>query len=275
MRAIIVSLVALVALGGRAAAFDCDNPGNPAVAVVCSDPELIKLTKERQRVWKALHDRVQGDERRSLKENERHWLAHYPEACGVSGSEPPAKITDTMRACFKHADTERIAFLRSYGSGDAPTSAPAPSPAPTASPAPAPAAASAPAPSPGPAAAAAPDPLQPASLKAAAGPPPAPSPAKQVGGRAAAAGPYHLKFTFACQTQQKLSQVLGALERNDIGYALSQTDCLPVPAGREANLLSVAGNVAKVKLCSADAGCTEVYADASKVVDPAGQPVAK
>ena len=92
---------------------------------------------------------------------------------------------------------------------------------------------------------------------------------------AVATGVYHVKFTFACQTPQKLSQVLGALERNDIGFALAQTDCLPLPAGREASLLSVSGKVAKIKLCSEDAGCTEVYAEADKIVDPTGQPLAK
>jgi hypothetical protein len=86
---------------------------------------------------------------------------------------------------------------------------------------------------------------------------------------------YHLKFTFACQTPQKLTQVLDALQRNDIGFALSQTDCLPLPEGREANLLSLSGNVAKIRLCSEDAGCTDVYADASKVIAPTGQPLAK
>jgi hypothetical protein len=262
-------VIALIALCGNAAAFDCSNPGNPAVAVVCSDPELIQLTQERQRVWKALHDRVQGEERQQLVENERDWLTHYPQACGVAGNKPPATIDDNTRACFKRADEERIAWLRAYGKPGSAAAAAAPAPSPASPPAPA---AAPPPPTPTPA------PVQSAALPQPAAPAaPAPEPAKPVTRTAAAApaGVYHLNFTFACQTPQKLSQVLGALQRNDIGYALSQTDCLPVPAGREANLLSVAGNVAKIRLCSADAGCTEVYADASKVIDPAGQPLAK
>jgi len=286
MRLIVFGLLALAAMGGNAVGFNCTDPASPAVAVVCSDPELIKLTQERQRVWKALHDSVGGAERKALVDNERQWLAHYPEDCGVTGNRPPAKITDDMRACFKKADNERIAYMRAYGTGGtvpaAATAAPKPKEAPaeaTAAAAPPPA----PAP-PTPAAAAKPTPPAPAPAQAAPQPAapavqqaalPATMAARPFTRAAAASGIYHVKFTFACQTTQKLSQVLGALDRNDIGFALAQTDCLPLPAGREASLISVSAGIAKIKLCSEDAGCTEVYAQANKIVDPAGQPIAK
>lgn len=84
---------------------------------------------------------------------------------------------------------------------------------------------------------------------------------------------YHLKFTFACRTRAELARVLASLSKNDFSYALSQPECLPVPDGRPARLLSVDGKVARVRLCSPATGCTDVYADASTVLDAKNQPV--
>lgn len=243
MRAMIYSGLVLLALCGNAAAFDCDNPTNAAVAVVCSDPELRQLTKERAQVWKATHDRIKGEARKSLVADERRWMKEYPRSCGVTGTKPPTPIDKKAQECFKQANRDRIAYLRAYGTAGAPAAATPTLPAA-------------------------------APVKAPAAPPieTAPTVTRAV---ATPEARYHLKFTFACQTPDKLSRVLGALERNDIGYALSQTDCLPVPEGREASLLSVAGTVAKVRLCSTDAGCTDVYAAANMVLDPNGKPVGK
>lgn len=86
---------------------------------------------------------------------------------------------------------------------------------------------------------------------------------------------YHLKFTFACRTRAELARVLASLAKNDFSYALSQPECLPVPDGRPARLLTVDGTVARVRLCSPATGCTDVYADASTVLDSKNQPVGK
>src|SRR5579863_5717583 len=195
MRAMIFSGLMLLALCGNAAAFDCDNTANAAVAVVCSDPALLQLTKERARVWKETHDRTKGEARKSLVADERRWMKDYPRSCGVTGNEPPATIDKKVQECFRRANQERIAYLRAYGTAG--------SAAATAAPAAVPAVATAPAPIE----------TAPPVTRAVATP----------------EARYHLKFTFACQNPAKLSQVLGALGRNDIGYALSQTDCLPVP----------------------------------------------
>lgn len=83
----------------------------------------------------------------------------------------------------------------------------------------------------------------------------------------------HFAFTFACRTPEKLARVLRALARNDMSYPLSQSDCLPLVKGRAAELLALDGKIAKIRLCSPDAGCIEVYADAGSIIhDPGTAP---
>jgi len=86
---------------------------------------------------------------------------------------------------------------------------------------------------------------------------------------------YKLRFTFACRTADKLAQVLRALDQNDFGFPLSQDDCLPVPEGRLATLLSLDGTVARVRLCSPPAGCSDVFAAAAALIAPDGGPAAR
>jgi uncharacterized protein len=104
-----------------------------------------------------------------------------------------------------------------------------------------------------------------------AAPPPPQSAAKPP--PAAAASPpasVHFAFTFACRTPQKLKLVLRALARNDMSYPLSQSDCLPLVKGRAAQLLAVAGTVARIRLCSPDAGCIDLYADVGRIIRASG-----
>jgi uncharacterized protein len=83
----------------------------------------------------------------------------------------------------------------------------------------------------------------------------------------------HFAFTFACRTPEKLARVVRALARNDMSYPLSQSDCLPLVKGRTAELLALDGRVARIRLCSPDAGCVEVYADAGSIMrDPDATP---
>jgi uncharacterized protein YecT (DUF1311 family) len=103
---------------------------------------------------------------------------------------------------------------------------------------------------------------------------PAP-PKKAAAGAPAAAKDFHMQFTFACRGPERLSEVLRSVARNDYTYALSQADCLPVPEGRHAILLSLKGDIAKIRLCSEEAGCTDVHVDASKVIDGAGRAAGK
>src|SRR6266446_2593120 len=93
------------------------------------------------------------------------------------------------------------------------------------------------------------------SYRPAASPPPGKVDAAAPVRPPAAAKGYHLKFTFACRDPSKLPEVLQSLGRNDYAYPLSQADCLPVPEGRDVILLSVKRAVAKIRLCSEDAGC--------------------
>ena len=166
------------------------------------------------------------------------------------------------------------------GNATAPASPPvepakAEPPQPAAKPAPEPAAQQAPAPAPAPERAAAMPP--PAPERAAAMPPPpaAEKTPAEPPAPAAGAAEYHVKFTFACGNPNELPKVLSSLAANDLAYPLSRPDCLPVPDGGKASLLSDSGRIAKIRMCTADVGCTDVYIDANSVLDPEGRPVAK
>jgi len=98
---------------------------------------------------------------------------------------------------------------------------------------------------------------------------------KAPAGSAALPGTYHVKFTFACRTRAKLAEVLRALARHDYASPLREPDCLPIPEGSDIILLSVQRNVAKIRLCSEEAGCTDVYADATSVIGADGQSTAR
>lgn len=73
-------------------------------------------------------------------------------------------------------------------------------------------------------------------------------------------------FTFACRTPDKLKRVLHALADNDMSYPLSQSDCLPLVQGRAVQVLTTTGKLARIRLCSADAGCIELYANAASII---------
>ena len=98
---------------------------------------------------------------------------------------------------------------------------------------------------------------------------------KAPAGSAALPGTYHVKFTFACRTRAKLAEVLRSLARHDYASPLREPDCLPIPEGSDIILLSVQRNVAKIRLCSEEAGCTDVYADATSVIGADGQSTAR
>lgn len=104
--------------------------------------------------------------------------------------------------------------------------------------------------------------VAPTPTQSAAKPPPAAPASIPASPRASV----HFAFTFACRTPEKLKLVLRALARNDMSYPLSQSDCLPLVKGRAAQLLAVDGTVARIRLCSPDAGCIDLYADAGRII---------
>ena len=245
MRRMILGALALLAVCGSARAYDCKDARLPAEVVICSDPQLVKLVDQRDRALAAARKRAGAEQRKTLNAEQRGWLREYPRRCGVAAKgKAPNPIGKDLIACFEHAIEARTAALRDYG-------APA---------------------------------AKPPAVKAAApaAPPPsaAEAPPQEATGAAAAPGAaaiaagktYRLKFTFACRSPGKLAQVLAALQRNDFNFPLNQDDCLPVPEGRAATLLALDGGVAKLRLCSVEAGCIDVYADAAALETAAGEP---
>jgi uncharacterized protein len=115
----------------NAHASDCNNPSVPAMAVICSDPALIKAREERQQTLKEARARLIGERRHSLLADETRWLRSYPQSCGLSNAaKPPATIEKSIQECFKRAIQERITYLRNYGEPKSSTEKPPEKPTP-------------------------------------------------------------------------------------------------------------------------------------------------
>lgn len=82
-------------------------------------------------------------------------------------------------------------------------------------------------------------------------------------------------FTFACRTPDKLKRVLHALAAADMSYPLSQADCLPLVKGRAVQVLATNGGLAHIRVCSKDAGCIELYANAASIIRDTAAPAGK
>src|SRR6516165_2170268 len=117
----LAALVVTLALGsilgnGTAKAFDCTGATLAASIVICSDPELMRLTDERQEAIKEARGRIGEEAWPDLWENQKAWVRSYATACGIQQDRPPPMpVPASIRACFKRAAEARIAFIRGYG----------------------------------------------------------------------------------------------------------------------------------------------------------------
>ena len=117
----LAALVVTLALGsilgnGTAKAFDCTGATLASSIVICSDPELMRLTDERQEAIKEARGRIGEEAWPDLWENQKAWVRSYATACGIQQDRPPPMpVPASIRACFKRAAEARIAFIRGYG----------------------------------------------------------------------------------------------------------------------------------------------------------------
>jgi uncharacterized protein YecT (DUF1311 family) len=236
MRLSIATTLVLFAACSAAQARDCKNATVPAEVVVCSNPRLIKLVDQRDRALAAARARADAGQRQTLMTEQRRWLREYPRSCGVGDPGKPLEPTSKeIVACFARAITARTEALHEYVAV----------------------------------------PAKPAVIMrslSSAEPMSTPPAGAAISTAPPAGNTYRLKFTFACRSRGKMVEVLAALKRNDFSFPLNQNDCLPVPAGRVATLLGLDGKAAKVRLCSAAAGCVEVYTDAAALETADGGP---
>ena len=117
----LAALVLTLALGsmvgnGTAKAFDCNGVTLPSSIVICSDPELMRLTDERQEAINEARERIDEEAWAILWDNQQAWVRSYAPACGIPQDRPPPMpVPASIRACFKRAAEARIAFIRGYG----------------------------------------------------------------------------------------------------------------------------------------------------------------
>jgi uncharacterized protein YecT (DUF1311 family) len=105
---------------GRASgwAFDCSNITLPSTAVICRDPELMKLADERQQAFVEATARLNPQQQKQLLADETAWIHSYSAACGVPLNRPPPNpVSPNVKECFKWAAEARIVYLRAYVGG--------------------------------------------------------------------------------------------------------------------------------------------------------------
>src|SRR5690242_5899518 len=97
-------------------AFDCSNVTLPSSAVICSDPELMRIADERQQAMNEARARLSPEQYRALIADQNAWIRSYSAACGVppDGDMPEPPIAVSVRACFKRAGEARTAYIRSF-----------------------------------------------------------------------------------------------------------------------------------------------------------------
>ncbi len=109
-------ILSMFLVSGTAAAFDCVGVTFPPTVVICSDPQLIRLTDERQEAINEARGRIGEQGWPALWEDQKRWVRSYATACGVPPDQPPPNpVPASVRECFRQAGVARIAFLRAYG----------------------------------------------------------------------------------------------------------------------------------------------------------------
>src|SRR5271170_5661703 len=122
MRVIAAFLLSMVLASGTAAAFDCVGVTFPSTVVICSDPELMRLTDERQAAIYGARARIGEQAWPALWEDQKRWVRSYATACGVPPDQaPPNPVPASIKECFRQAGEARVAYLRSdeVGAGGA------------------------------------------------------------------------------------------------------------------------------------------------------------
>jgi uncharacterized protein/predicted aspartyl protease len=115
---------------GTAAAFECTGVTLPRLVVICSDPELIRLADERQKVFDEARARIGENRWPELWEDQKAWVRSYAAACGVPPDRPLSfPVSASVKACFKRAAIVRIAYIRAYGVTTGGSASASPSPA--------------------------------------------------------------------------------------------------------------------------------------------------
>ena len=117
-------VLSMMLASGTAAAFDCVGVTFPSTVVICSDPELMRLTDERQEAINEARARIGEQAWPALWEDQKRWVRSYATACSVPPDQPPPiPVPASVKECFRQAGVARIAYLRAYGvaaGGDSP-----------------------------------------------------------------------------------------------------------------------------------------------------------
>jgi uncharacterized protein YecT (DUF1311 family) len=109
----------------------CKTVRLPSSIAICSDPELLELTRERQNAYNEANARLGTYQQKALLADQNAWVKSYPLKCGLAQDAAPAlPLAPAVKDCMASAGRARIVYLRAYagpsgvGSGGASATSP-------------------------------------------------------------------------------------------------------------------------------------------------------
>ena len=110
-------LFAGLASSAHADPFDdwCKTAHLPSSIAICSDPELLALTRERQQAYEEAKARLGTEQQKMLLADQNAWVRSYPRACGLTDAPPSLPLSPEIKDCMAQAGRARIAYLKAYG----------------------------------------------------------------------------------------------------------------------------------------------------------------
>lgn len=91
----------------------CAKASKPDNVVICADPDLRRMTADRDTLMSVARQRLSVDAYQALRDDEARWVKSYTEECGVAsdGSPPARPIAQAVIDCYARAGAQRLAYL--------------------------------------------------------------------------------------------------------------------------------------------------------------------
>ena len=91
----------------------CTRASAPSSIVICSDPELRRMTVVRNKIFVDARSHFDPEDMKELNDDQNSWIHEYTADCGAAVNGPPVSlpVRQDIIDCFKQASRERIAEL--------------------------------------------------------------------------------------------------------------------------------------------------------------------
>jgi uncharacterized protein len=107
---VFTAALCLGAWNGRADPLDewCASASKPDNVVICADPDLRRMTVERNGLLSDAKQKLSVEAYQTLRDDEARWVKSYTEDCGLPSVRP---IAQAVIDCYQRAGAQRLAYL--------------------------------------------------------------------------------------------------------------------------------------------------------------------